>query len=75
MAFTATDLTNIEAAIRAIIVGTRTVSLTLGDKSITYTAADLPTLQKMRADITYEIGLADGTYVPRTYAKNGGRGK
>lgn len=74
MAYTQTDLDNIENAIRTIISGTRTVSLSMGDKMIAYTAVDLPTLQKMRDAIKYEIGIAAGTYFPRTYAKQGGRG-
>ena len=75
MAFTATDLTNIEAAIRAIVAGTRKVSMTMGDKAFQYTASDLPTLYKLRTAVEYEVGLAAGTYAPRTYAKNGGRAK
>lgn len=74
MAYTAADLTNVEDAIRAIVAGTRTVSLTMGDKSIAYTPADLPTLTRLRDAIRYEVGLAEGTYAPRTYAKQGGRG-
>lgn len=74
MAYTATDLANIEAAIRAIIAGTRTVSLTMGDKSISYTAVDLPALQKLRGEIAAEVGIAAGTYQPRAYARQGGRG-
>ncbi|MFA6100507.1 MAG: hypothetical protein WC750_06615 [Patescibacteria group bacterium] len=68
-----TDLDNIETAIRAIIAGTRSVSWSMGDKSMTFTAIDLPTLQKLRDTIKYEVGLAAGSYFPRTYAKQGGR--
>lgn len=74
MAYTADDLTNIETAIRALIAGTRTVALTMGDKSISYEKSDLPALTKLRAEIRYEVGLAAGSYAPRTYAKQGGRG-
>lgn len=74
MAYTSTDLTNVEAAIRAIIAGTRTVRLTMGDKSIEYSAVDLPTLRALRAEIAAEAGITAGTYSPRTYAKQGGRG-
>jgi len=74
MAYTATDLANIEAAIRAIIAGTRTVQLSMGDKSISYTAVDLPALQKLRGEIAAEVGIAAGTYQPRAYARQGGRG-
>jgi len=75
MAYTATDLANIDAAIRAIIAGTRTVSLTMGDKTIQYTAVKLPELQALRTEIATEVGMASGSYVPRTYARQGGRGQ
>ena len=74
MAYTSTDLANVETAIRAIIAGTRTVSLSMGDKSITYTAVDLPKLQALRGEIAAEVGIAAGTFHPRSYAKQGGRG-
>jgi hypothetical protein len=74
MAYTATDLANIEAAIRAIIAGTRTVSLTMGDKTISYTVVDLPELRALRDEIKAEVGAAAGTFSPRTYARQGGRG-
>lgn len=74
MAYTSDDLTNIETAIRAIIAGTRTVRLSMGDKSIEYTAADLPQLRALRAEIASEVAATAGTYSPRTYAKQGGRG-
>lgn len=74
MAYTSTDLANVEAAIRAIIAGTRTVSLSMGDKSITYTAVDLPALRALRGEIAAEVGIGAGTYLPRSYAKQGGRG-
>ena len=44
MAYTATDLENVVTAIRALMNGTRTVRLTMGDKSIEYAAADLKAL-------------------------------
>ncbi len=75
MAYTSTDLANIDIAIRAIIAGTRTVSLTMGDKTIQYTAVKLPELQALRTEISMEVGMAAGTYASRTYAKQGGRGQ
>ena len=74
MAYTSTDLTNVETAIRAIIAGTRTVSLSMGDKTIEYSAVQLPQLQALRAEIAAEVGLAAGTFSHRTYARQGGRG-
>jgi hypothetical protein len=73
MAYTSTDLTNVEAAIRAIIAGTRTVSLSMGDKSISYTAVDLPELRALRGEIAADVGITAGTFLPRSYAKQGGR--
>ena len=73
MAWLASDLTSIETAIRALIAGTRSVSLTMGDKSISYTAVDLPTLRAMRDEVKMEVGATAGTCLPRTYAKQGGR--
>ena len=74
MAYTATDLENIETAIRAIIAGTRTVSLSMGDKTIYYTIVDLPALRALRDEIKSEVGISEGTFSPRTYARQGGRG-
>lgn len=73
--YTTTDLTNITAAIRDIIAGERVVSLSLGDKSISFTNDDLPRLRALRDEVKYELGLADGSYATRTYAKNAGRGR
>lgn len=73
MAYTATDLANIEAAIRAIMSGTRTVSLSMGDKSITYTETKLSELLILRGVVAAEVGLIAGTFHPRTYGKQGGR--
>jgi hypothetical protein len=73
MSYTSTDLTNIEAAIRAIIAGTRTVSLSMGDKTIQYTAVDLPALRALRNEIKAEVGVSTGSCSPRTYARQGGR--
>jgi hypothetical protein len=74
MAYTSADLTNIENAIRAIIAGTRTVNLSMGDKAIQYTLVDLPHLRALRDEIKAEVGAAAGTCSPRTYARQGGRG-
>lgn len=74
MPWTSADLTAIEAAIRALIAGTRSVSLTMGDKSITYEKSDLPALREMRDEVKTEVGAAAGTCSPRTYARQGGRG-
>jgi hypothetical protein len=61
MAYTSTDLTNIETAIRALVAGTRKVSLTMGDKSIQYSNVDLPALRELKAEIQAEIGVSSGS--------------
>ena len=72
--YTITDLANVTAAIRSIISGERAVSLSLGDKSITFTADKLADLRSLKKEIRFELGLADGSYATRTHAKNAGRG-
>jgi hypothetical protein len=61
MAYTSVDLTNIETAIRALVAGTRKVSLTMGDKSIQYGVVDLPDLRALKAEIQAEIGVSTGS--------------
>jgi len=74
MAFTQTDLTNLEAAIMAKATGDREVSFSSADKSVNLSDASLKELQELRSRIIFEIGLANGAYSPRTYARQGGRG-
>lgn len=71
MAFTSTDLAQIEAAILALGSGSRTVSVTIGDKMIQYGKADIAELMKLKSDIEMSLGY----YPARTYAKQGGRGR
>lgn len=73
--YTSTDLTNIAEAIRDLVAGERAVSLSLGDKTITFADVDLPKLEALERKVRYEIGLANGTYAVRTHAKNAGRGR
>jgi hypothetical protein len=53
------------------------VSSSMGDKSVSYEPSlkTLESLRKMEADAAVEVGLAAGTYAPRTYARQGGRGQ
>ena len=74
MAYTATDLLNVETAIRALIAGDRAVSVSMSDKTISYERNDLPALRSLRDEIKAEVSLAAGMYSRRTYAKQGGRG-
>jgi hypothetical protein len=70
MAYTTTDLSNIEAAIRTFISGTRVGQVSIGDHLIKYADVTLSDLKNLKADIQAELG----SYRPRTYAKQGGRG-
>ena len=56
MAYTSTDLANIEAAILALATGTRIVSVSYGDKQITYSQSDLPQLKILKSDIQASLG-------------------
>ena len=69
MAFDATDLANVEAAIVDLATGAREVEVTIGDKKVRYGEADLEKLQSLRTIIRMDLG----TIYPRTYVKNAGR--
>ena len=71
MAYTSTDLTNIEAAIIALARGQRAVRVQIGDKLVQYSEAQLSELIRLKSDIQAALG----TFSFRTYAKNGGRGR
>ncbi len=60
MAWTATDLTNIDNDIMALVIGRRTVSVSIGTKTITYSQAQLGELRAFRAEIVAEIGESSG---------------
>ncbi|MEI6315501.1 MAG: gpW family head-tail joining protein [Syntrophus sp. (in: bacteria)] len=60
MAFTPTDLTNVQTAIMALAMGTRTVSVSIGNKAISYSQAQLSDLRALREEIAAEVGSAAG---------------
>ena len=66
MAFTSTDLANVEAAIVALATGTREIRVTLNGKTIQYAEADLDKLISLKSVISASIG----TTTPRAYARN-----
>lgn len=70
MAFTTADLASIESAILSLGAGSRTASVTIGDKMIQYGKAEIAELMKLKSDIEMSLGQ----YPARTYAKQGGRG-
>ena len=61
MAYTSTDLTNIESAILALAAGTRAVRVTLNNKTTEYGQVDLEHLRSLRAEIQKDIVMAAGT--------------
>jgi len=60
MAFTNTDLTNVEAAIVALATGEREVSVSLGDKQIRYAEAEIDKLRTLRTEIKTELQAGAG---------------
>lgn len=58
MAYTSTDLTNVQAAIIALAEGKRVVSVSTNGKTIQYGAAQMKELQALRDAIQAEIGSA-----------------
>jgi hypothetical protein len=72
-AFTLTDLDDVYTVIRAKIAQTSIKSGSISDKNMVFDTMPMDDLIKMRNLIEYELGVAAGTYSPRTYAKQGGR--
>ncbi len=60
MAYTDTDLTNIQTAIMALATGTRVVSLSIGGKTIQYGQAQLNELKALRDEIKSEVNSTAG---------------
>lgn len=58
MAYTQTDLANVTAAITALATGSRVARVTIGDKSINYSDAELSDLRKLRGEIRAELMTA-----------------
>jgi hypothetical protein len=69
MAYTQTDLDDVNAAIKAYVLGRRVEQVGLSDKSVRYAAAKLSELYALKSQIELELG----NVVLRAYAKNGGR--
>lgn len=69
MAFTTTDLANIEGAIVSLATGTRVVSVSVSNKVVQYQETDIGKLLNLKSIIESTLGTAS----LRTYAKNGGR--
>jgi hypothetical protein len=55
MAYTATDLANVQAALVDLARGKRVVSVTVGDKTISYGPAQIRDLKDLRDEIRGEV--------------------
>lgn len=55
MAFTATDLANVDAALVSLARGQRTVRITIADKSTEFANVDIDKLRAFRDSIAAEI--------------------
>lgn len=72
MAWTTTDLTNIETAIATLSTGVAVTQVTFANgHSIRYRESDLQALLSLRSMIQSELGVVHR----RAYAKQGGRAK
>lgn len=59
MAYTSTDLANVQAAVTALATGTRKVSVRFSDgKSVEYAQVQLPDLMRLRDQIQAEVSSA-----------------
>jgi hypothetical protein len=63
VAYDATLLAAIDTAIASLVAGTRTVALSMGDKSITYGQTQLKDLELLRNKVAAAIA-AGGTDLP-----------
>lgn len=71
MAYTQTDLDNLDQAIVKFGLGKRKGQVTIGDHSTRFADVTLKELQDLRGIIAAAVTPG---FFPRTYAKNGGRG-
>jgi hypothetical protein len=62
MAFTATDLSNIEAAIVKVAVGTRAIECTIDGDTVIYQKCDLADMFALRDRIRQEIASTAADY-------------
>lgn len=60
MAYSTTDLMNIQSAVTALAAGTRKVRATINGKTIEYATADLDQLIRLREQAQAEVNAAAG---------------
>jgi hypothetical protein len=73
MAYTHTDLDNVEAAIAAIVAGERVVSVTIDGETVQYQQTEVTKLMAVRRDIMAEI-QASSTNQKSIYYTQTGKG-
>ena len=61
MAYTQTDLDNVERAIIALASGTRAIKFVIDGDVVSYNAVELPQLRALRNELVTEINEADTT--------------
>ncbi|SEM78826.1 gpW protein [Syntrophus gentianae] len=70
MAYSETDLSNLEAAIIALATGSRKVRVAMGDKIVEFSDTDLDKLKSLRRDMMAELpGTANQRYFLTTTGK------
>lgn len=60
MAYTQTDLNNVQAAILSLATGDRVASLTIGGKTVQYGQAQLADLRALRTEIENQLQSGAG---------------
>ncbi len=70
MAYSETDLSNLETAIIALATGARKVRMAIGDKIVEFSDTDLDKLRSLRSDMMAErAGKANSRYFLTTTGK------
>ena len=73
MAYTQTDLVNVEAAIAAIVAGERVVSVTIDGETVQYQQTEITKLMAVRREIMAEL-QANTTNQRNIYFTQTGKG-
>ena len=60
MAYTSEDLSSIEEGLLKLARGERVVSVTIGDKTVRYSEADISQLRSLRNEIKAELQSSEG---------------
>ena len=71
MAYSSSDLTNVENAIIALATGTRAVRVTINNKTVEYGQTDIESLRTLRAEIQRDVANNAGTARGYRYIQTG----